>query len=204
VKNLPNKTDITNETKKDTKSERNFDLNNRKNAIISMVGTAIFAVLTILFPLFRILGGFLTYSLRSELLGNIERYFYWDQIIWLDLRVSTVYYNYNQFGNLHNELIWQIIHLWGPIWIILGLIGAGLVVLPSFQKLRGQKPVEVAKFGLIIGLFATVVEFGLFILALIFSNIHVIPYLNINFLLLGCFVIGWIGLIVGYVFTTKE
>jgi hypothetical protein len=77
-------------------------------------------------------------------------------------------------------------------------------VLPVFQKLLGQKPVEVAKFGFILGLVATVVEFGLFILARIFSNIHNIPYLNINFLLLGCFVIGWIGLLVEYVFSTKE
>jgi hypothetical protein len=49
------------------------------------------------------------------------------------------------------------------------LIGAVLVVLPAFQKLLGQKPVNVAKIGLILGLVATVVEFGLFILAWIFS-----------------------------------
>ncbi|MHA1967519.1 MAG: hypothetical protein ACW964_06935 [Candidatus Hodarchaeales archaeon] len=43
------------------------------------------------------------------------------------------------------------------------------MVLPAFQKLLGQKPVNVAKIGLILGLVATVVEFGLFILAWIFS-----------------------------------
>jgi hypothetical protein len=89
MKNIVNKTDETSEVT----NNPTFKSENLIFAIISMVGTVIFAVLTILFPLFRILGGFLTYSLRSEVLGNIERYFYWDQIIWLDLRVSTVYYN---------------------------------------------------------------------------------------------------------------
>ncbi len=190
---------------------------------------SIFVILTILFPLFRVLGGFLTFSDFSELFGSRDMVFYWDQVFSIGFRGQIHNSNYLEVSEWYSStaLIWQMIHLWGPIWIILGLIGAVLVVLPAFQKILGQKSVEVAvipvfqkllgqkevegaKIGLILGLVTTGVEFGLFILAWFFSKgsrpfIHKI-FINfhLNFNLLGCFVIGWVGLIIGYVFTTKE
>ena len=80
VKNLANKTDLTNDTKKETKSKRNVQSENQKNAIIGIVGTGIFAVLTILLPFLKVLGGFLTYSDFNELFGPRKMVFYWDQI----------------------------------------------------------------------------------------------------------------------------
>jgi hypothetical protein len=210
--NLTIKTDLTDDTIKEAKSPGIFVFENPKNTLISIVGTFIFAVLTILFPLFRVFGGFLTYSDFNELFGSVERVFYWDQVISIGYRGQIYNNNYVEFSRFEpsTALIWQIIHLWGLIWILFGLIGAVLVMLPAFQVLQEQKPVNVAKIGFVLGLVATGVEFGLFILAWVFSNstrgfsLSNARNLYINFLLLDCFVIGWIGILVGYVFTTKE
>jgi len=180
---------------------------NQKNAIISIVGTFIFAVLTILLPLLKVFGGFLTYSASADFLGQqiTSKFdYFWDQVTGslMGLSINFTYDEYVQQGDLSAEFIWQIIPIWGLIWIILGLIGAVLVLLPAFQKFQGQKPIEVAKIGLVIGLIATIVEYGLFIVALILEEWETTTP-NINIILLGCFVIGWIGLIVGYVFTAK-
>ena len=203
VKNLPN------DTKKELKSPRNIESKHQKNAIICIVGTVIFAILTILFPLLKVFGGFLTFS--DNILGStILMDFYWDQISVLNYRRKIINYTYLEYSQYESspELIWRIIHLWGPIFIILGIIGAGLVVLPAFQKLQGHKTADVAKVGLIIGLVATGVEFGLFLILWIFSTntgmLNNATNLTINFFLLGCFVIGWIALIVGSVFAPKN
>lgn len=114
----------------------------------------------------------------------------------LGLTINFTYDEYVQQGDLSAEIIWRIVPLWGLIWLILGFIGAVLMVLPAFQKLQGQKPIKVAKIGLIIGLVATVVEYGLFIVAWVLEEWETTTP-NINIILLGCFIIGWIGLIIG-------
>jgi parallel beta-helix repeat protein len=200
VINLPIKTDLTNDTI------------NLKNALISIIGAVIFTVFTVLLPFFKVLGGFLTYSYGTGIFGLREQVFYWDQVASISTRVRGIFnysYNYLEFSKDQptTALIWQIIYFWGPIWVILGLIGAVLMVLPVFQKKLKQKPVNVAKIGLILGLVATGVEFGLFFLAWVFSNntrryaLDNARNLHINFFLLDCFVIGWLGLIVGYMFS---
>ncbi|MHA1228848.1 MAG: hypothetical protein ACTSPV_19155 [Candidatus Hodarchaeales archaeon] len=184
------------------------ELENQKNAIISIVGTVIFSVLTILVPLLKVLGGFLIYSETSELFGQqitTKVDYFWDQITGsvMGLSLNLTYDQLVQQGDSAVELIWQIIPIWGLIWIVLGVIGAILVGITAFQKLQGQKQIGVAKIGLVIGLVATLGEYGLFFLALALEKWDSTTP-NINIILLGCFVIGWVGLILGYVYATKN
>ncbi|MFX1424692.1 MAG: hypothetical protein ACFFB2_20415 [Promethearchaeota archaeon] len=180
----------------------------QKNAVISIVGTVLFAVLTILLPLLKVLGGFLTYSESTEILSQTVKTsvdYYWDKVTGSILGISLDY-TYNQYvdqGELSAEIIWQIIPLWGLIWLILGIIGVVLVILPAFQKLLDQEPIRVGKIGLGAGLIATVGEYGLFIIAWVLEDWETTTP-NINIILLACFVIGWIGLIIGYIFAMKE
>ncbi|MFX0152831.1 MAG: hypothetical protein ACFFAJ_18765 [Candidatus Hodarchaeota archaeon] len=121
----------------------------------------------------------------------------------LGISIDFTYDQYVEQGELSAELIWQIIPLWGLVWLVLGIVGAVLLLLPAFQKLQGQKPIRVGKIGLAIGLIATVGEYGLFIIAWVLEDWETTTP-NINIILLACFVIGWIGLIIGYIFAKKE
>jgi len=54
-----------------------------RNGIISLVGSLVFVVLTVLVPLVKVLGGFLTYSTTlSEPIGTWTWDLYWDVVRW--------------------------------------------------------------------------------------------------------------------------
>ncbi len=180
----------------------------RKNAVISIVGAVIFAISTVLLPLSKGLGGFLTSSQRKEFLLSKNDY-YWDQIsrivyYWDPVTDSFELLSINFRYDRSTEFIWRLISLWGLFWVIGGFIGVVLVIIPAFQAHSGQKPMKVAKSGVIIGIFVTLVEYGLFIIAGASLYVEEWETIQINIILLVCFVIGWIALIVGYSYTMKE
>ena len=87
--------------------------------------------------------------------------------------------------------------------IILGILGTILVFIPSLQKSLNKNPIKTWKIGLILGLIGTIIEYGLFIVIWLLEDWRVEPA-NINFVLFGCFVIGWLALIIGTFFVNKE
>ncbi|MFX0051141.1 MAG: hypothetical protein ACFE8U_07585, partial [Candidatus Hermodarchaeota archaeon] len=84
------------------------------------------------------------------------------------------------------EVIWQIIPLWGFVWILLSFLGAILVIIPAVQKLFGQKPTKIWIIGLVIGLIGTIIEYGLFIILWLLEDWSEWPIPpELNFILLG-------------------
>jgi hypothetical protein len=179
------------------------------NGIVGLVGSLVFAVLTILVPLVKVFGGFLTYSetvefFEQEITTKID--YYWD-VVEGTLGGLSIEFNYPDYvdqSDLSAEFIWQIIPLWGLLWIILGLLGTVLVAIPAVQKLSGQEPSKIWNFGVIIGLIGTMVEYGIFIAAWLLEDWAGETQPEINLILLGCFVIGWIAIIIGAMFIRKE
>jgi len=166
----------------------------------------LFAFLTVIVSFLKVLGGFLSWSGTEELLtGTID--FYWDEmtVTVFPISIGIGYDDCLNIGTESNlEIIWRILPLWGLVFLGLGLIGAVLVAIPPLMKLGNSQPIEtpLAKIGLVTGLIATVVEFSLFLILWLFEDWGE-PAPNINIILLGCFIIGWIALIIGYYFPTK-
>lgn len=177
-----------------------------KTGIGGIIGSLIFVVSTVLMPLGRIFGGFLTYSKTTQTSeGTITNSinYYWDIIKVSHPEVSVPDLNYLDYidqVDLTAEIIWRLIPLWGLLWIILGIIGAVLVVIPAVQKILGQEPSKIWKIGVIVGLIGTMIEYGLFIAAIFLEDWEEGATLSINIFLLGFFLVGWIAIIIGGMF----
>ena len=179
---------------------------NNVNNIIGIIGTAVFAVLAIIVPFLKILGGFMQKSITFII--DISYDWHWDVFTTSTAGVSVDVAYADLPGGSDFEFIWGILPIWGLAWLGLGLIGAILVLVPPLMKLGNMEPpgAPLGLIGLLAGLIATVVEYGLFLILFLLEDwdatFGITPDLNI--ILLGCFVIGWVGLIVGYYFPTRE
>ncbi len=185
------------------------------NLIYGIVGISVFAILTIIIPFLKILGGFIQISADLGFGSTLKFDFYWDVVsmkssTWGFTQTTTAAYTdfTSEFTDL--EIIWNLIPLWGIIGLVIGLLGVVLVLIHPMKKLRNIESTNtsLSVIGLIAGLIATGVEYGLFILLFFLEDWETLlnetspPELNI--ILLVCFVIGWIALVVGYNYTTKE
>ena len=182
---------------------------NNTNAVIGIIGAGVFFFLTVIVSFLKVLGGFLSWNVTEGLfIGTFD--FYWDKMTVTVLFIS-VGIGYDDFESLESlgiesnlEIIWTILPLWGLVFLGLGFLGAVLVVIPPLMKLGNAQPIEapLGLIGLIAGLVATGVEYGLFLLLWLLEDWgEQAP--NINIILLGSFIIGWIALIIGYYFSTK-
>lgn len=174
------------------------DPDDNKNYFIGLLGAGVFFFFTVLVPFLKIAGGFL---------WRPRKYYYWDVI--KARRSSSSYVETVAGAKFDFEIIWQIIPVWGPIWLIFGLLGAVLVSIPPLMKLRKMKPIKtpVGLIGLIIGLAGTIVEYGLFFLLWFLEWFlddwgKKAPYFNL--IILGCFIIGWVALVIGYRYPMKS
>lgn len=186
-------------------------LDRNENDIAGIIRIGVFFLLTILIPFLKIGGGFLwgeisttDFSLSIDL--------FWDRMTGLSNSVpfNSDYRAFNNpvFDSIGVEegfsFVWLIIPLWGPIWLTLGILGTGLLLISPTMNIRNKEPIKfpLGKIGLIIGLIGTVVQYSLFLLVLILEDWgEFAPHINL--LILSCFIIGWISLINGYRYTRK-
>ena len=182
---------------------------NQKNAINSLIGAGIFALLTVIIPVMKIAGGFLTWSEYDPELGYSSTIdFFWDEIVVGTMVFFKVGVSYSDMTtvseDINYEVIWKIIPIWGIIYIVIGICGAILIAYPGIQVLWGSsksdKPVSL--YGLFAGLVGTGVEYLLFIFLWQFENWGSSKP-DLNVIILICFIIGWIVLLWGYFSSIK-
>ncbi|MFX0211102.1 MAG: hypothetical protein ACFFDT_34300 [Candidatus Hodarchaeota archaeon] len=103
------------------------------------------------------------------------------------------------------DIFWSLIPLWGFIWLGIGLLGAVFVLVPPLMKLVNMEPINapLSLIGLIAGLIATIVEYNLFLLLFLLEDWKTFST-ELNFILQSCFIIGWVALIIGSYFPTKD
>ena len=183
-----------------------------RNDITGIIGVGVFFFLTILVPFLKIGGGFLWGDIGvDEFSLSID--LFWDKMngIFMTIPFETNYYGfsnpiYTSLGVEVNILsIWLLIPLWSSIWLGLGILGTVLVLIPPLMKIGKHKPIKIplGLIGLIFGLVATVVEYGLFFLLWIIEDWgELSPHINI--FVLSCFIIGWISLVNGYRYPRKK
>jgi hypothetical protein len=184
-----------------------------RNGLVSIVCSLVFVVLTVLVPFLRVIGGFLKYSTTIPYQGQDELWtmdFHWNNVIWgwLGLFNEYTYPDWLELKvqrdeALSLEVIWQIIPFWGFVWIALGVLGAVLVVIPAVQKIFGQQSSKIWIIGIVLGFIGTIVEYGLFIVLWLLEDWKEPSGPEINLLLLGCFIIGWVAFIIGAFFVRK-
>lgn len=179
------------------------------NSLIALGCAVAFSLLGIVIPIIRALGGFLTYTVTVFLSINFE--FYWDVVKVMGASETV---NYNSFANTSQiSLIWQIIPIWGLVWIALSLGAAVSIALPAIYKILGKEPIKypLGDFGFTAGVISTGVECLLFFTGLIFedwsSNLGTLAFLkapSLNLIFLGSIVTAWILLFIGLISLKKE
>ncbi len=182
------------------------------NLIYGIVGISVFAILTIIIPFLKILGGFIQISADLGFGTTLKFNFNWDNILVRQSAFGITETTSGAYTDLTSdiEIIWNLISIWGIIWLITGFLGVVLVLIHPIKKLKNIESTNksLSVIGLIATLIATVVEYGLFLLAFLLEDWETItsgvPPPKLNIIILGCFVIGWIALVIGYYYTTKE
>jgi ABC-type branched-subunit amino acid transport system ATPase component len=188
------------------------DPDNNRNSINGMIGVVIFFLLTILVPFLQIGGGFLWGPIGvADISLSID--LYWNEMTGIIMGLpfddhyraftNPIYASIGVEEGIH--LIWLIIPLWSSIWLGLGILGAVLVLIPPLMKIGKKEPIKIplGLIGLIIGLIATMVQYGLFFLLWLVEDWgDISPHLNI--FILGCFIFGWISLVNGYRYPRKK
>lgn len=186
---------------------------NNTNSLIGLIGAVVFAICAIIVPFLKLAGfGFIT-----ETEGGVTSDMFWDEIATSGgiIDFNLPYDEYLDglklaadmgFGDEPFEIIWQIIPLWGLVFLGLGLLGAVLVAIPPLMNLGNMDPIEapLAKIGLVAGLVATVVEEVLFIIAGLMEPNLEGGLENLGLLALVFLIVGWAALILGYYFQAKE
>jgi hypothetical protein len=173
----------------------------KSDGIIGLIGGLVFAILAVVIPFLKLEGfGFLT---KTEL--GITSDFFWDEVTAGPIGMAyDMYYDILEIaggllGQQPTEILWTIIPLWGFAFLGLGTLGAILVIIPALQKMMGSEPMNVAFYGFLAGFIGTFVEYALFlIVGLLDGDLMGGGLENVNLILIGMFVVGWIGLFFGY------
>lgn len=187
----------------------------KRNDIKGIIGVGIFFFLTIIIPFLKIGGGFLWGAIDLSEIPSIEMLLsydlYWDKMTGSFLTVPFETHWDTFLNPLYTSLeleelmfVWLLIPFWGPFWLMLGTLGAVLVLIPPLMKIGKKEPIKIplGLIGLLIGLIATMVEYGLFILLFILEDWMLLSP-HINLFILGCFIFGWISLVNGYRYPRK-
>ncbi|MFX0063638.1 MAG: hypothetical protein ACFFC7_15820 [Candidatus Hermodarchaeota archaeon] len=171
--------------------------------LLAIICAIVFGIITVLLPLlnlfgFILLGGFLQYSSPS----GVTNFF------WFGLRSPTgIIMPFNSmFPKFQPEILWTILPLWGIASIILAIIGTIGILVPAFSKIIGKEPTNfrMAKFGLIAGLFGTIIQWLLFLIGWLLIGELWSSITNLNILLLGAYLIAWFALFIGYWSVSKD
>ncbi len=174
-----------------------------KKATNALLGVGVFVFLTILIPFFKLGGGFLTYSSYDELSGSTGTIdFFWDEMS-VSVSFIEVGFSYSDFSSTFGfasnvQFVWDLLPIWGFLFLILGILGAVLVAITPLQQLGGSQPSESSygRNGLIVALIGTGVEYSLFLILWAFEDWGTRP--DLNLIILGCFILGWIALSWGH------
>ena len=186
---------------KSCEREIKMSSDSKSDGIIGLIGAVIFAVLAVVIPFIKLEGfGFLT---KKEL--SITMDFFWDEVKRGPIKLSyDMYLDILELkgaieGQKPTEILWTIIPLWGFAFLGLGILAAILVIVPALQKMSGSEPIGVAFYGFLAGFIGTFIEFTLFLVAgLIDGDLMGGGLDNVNFILLGMFVVSWVALFFGY------
>ncbi|MHA2226428.1 MAG: hypothetical protein ACXAC8_14560 [Candidatus Hodarchaeales archaeon] len=171
----------------------------QKNARIIIFGSAVFVIFAVLFPCLTILGDFLIfgdeYAITDFFSNPYEQY----------KAFETYQQVLNFLRSSRNAFVWPLISTWWLVWLIFGIFGAVLVVIPSIMKLTGHKPRKLpqVKIGVATGLIGIGIVFGLFLFVFLLENWQRASVI-INIISLGSFIIGWVGLLVAYLYSRKN
>lgn len=174
-----------------------------------------FLIITLGIPFTGILGGFYEQTVTIDYLGSsITQH---NEYMWNGIDETVVYifsitinvgYDSMEEGS-QAGILWNILGLWGIVYLLLTVTGGGLVAFYAFAKMNGDTPSHYLNIGgAILGLIGTVGEWTLMSLTLAIEDWEAmaddmgavggtvtLPELNI--LLLALFIIGWILLIYG-------
>ncbi|MFX0173271.1 MAG: hypothetical protein ACFE9L_15350 [Candidatus Hodarchaeota archaeon] len=180
----------------------------KTNSIIGLIGVVVFGVFAIIVPLLKLTGfGFLY---LNDARGIAD--FFWDTLESSSYGISNPTTKYADLIDLwirhespsNIEIVWILISLWGLIFIGFGLFGTLLVAIPPLQRLGGMEPLKIGRFGLIFGLVASIVEVLLFTIAGLFERNIEGGIENLGWIAIILSFIGWIGLIIGYMYGSRD
>ncbi|MFW9994042.1 MAG: carbohydrate ABC transporter permease [Candidatus Odinarchaeota archaeon] len=165
------------------------------NSVVTIVCAVLFLLLGILVPIFNLVGGFLVSSIDN---------YYWSGVV-----VGPVSLSYEQlaglfpvtWGYISSEYWWVylLIGIWKYIFLIFGVLGTVLFVIPPVMNLLKAKPphrlLASPKIGFLMALIAAVVEWVLLLFLWFFLAP---PKPNPNVTLLLLFIVAVIILVTGY------
>jgi len=193
----------------------------RNDHIVAVICVIVFLALTLVIPFLGIVGGLYSQTVTLDYLGSTitqQNEYMWDGIEEsVDFIISitvTVSYDDMATGSQAGSL-WNISGLWGPIYIILTLLGGGAVLIYAFLKMNGDNPNQLLNIGgLLLGLIGTVGEWVILTITIMSEDWELLADAmgaiggtvttpKINILLLGIFIIGWISLIYGSIRATE-
>ncbi|MHA2175521.1 MAG: hypothetical protein ACXABI_11885 [Candidatus Hodarchaeales archaeon] len=189
---------------------------------IGIICAIAFLVLTLGIPFTGLLGGFYSQDVSIDYLGTIidqKNEYMWDGIeetatfIFITMTI-TVSYNQMATGSQAGAL-WNIADLWGMIYILLTVLGGGMVTFYAFMKMNGDNPNSLLNIGgVMLGLIGTVGEWAIIAITISIEDWDAmadalgvvggtVTTPQINLLLLALFVTGWILLIFGSIKAAK-
>ncbi|PWI48186.1 hypothetical protein CEE45_07710 [Candidatus Heimdallarchaeota archaeon B3_Heim] len=178
----------------------------KTNAFIGLIGAVVFGVLAIIVPFLKMTGfGFITETGTVPVINvDYTADIFWDGGTTKLTGVPAVDVAFSDFVDSSIQIIWDIAGLWMFVFIGLGLIGFLLVAIPPVQKLAGMEPMNLGFFGLIAGLVATVVHYLLIVLGALLDEAFEGGIENLNLIMLVLMIVGWVALIVGYIYGSKD
>ena len=182
--------------------------------VIGIIFAGIFLLLTLFVPFIGIVGGFYNMDLPYESGGidiNAEADCLWDGIEvtvhFIITASATLDYDDLAEGSQAGAL-WNLLGLWGFVYLLFTLLGGGAVAIYAFLKMGGGTVNPLLNTGgVALGLIGTVGEWVIMSLAIMSEDwsttdtgmgIPAGSYTpQINIILLALFIVGWVCLIYG-------
>jgi hypothetical protein len=193
-----------------------MELSSKNNEhTVGLICATGFLVLTLGIPFTGMLGGFYSQSVSMDFMGTPitqNNEYMWDGIeetaVFIFSMTVTVSYDTMEEGS-QAGVLWNLLGLWGMIYLLSTLIGGGLVVFYAFSKMNGSTPKSYLNFGgVLLGLIGTIGEWTLMSLTLAVEDWEAMAAAmgalggtvtspSINLIMLASFIVGWILLIYG-------
>ncbi|MHA2032065.1 MAG: hypothetical protein ACW99Q_22060 [Candidatus Kariarchaeaceae archaeon] len=193
----------------------------RNDHTIGIICAIAFLVLTLGIPFTGLAGGFYSQEVSIESLGitiNQKNEYMWDGIEetleFIFSMTITVSYD-TMAADSQAGALWNLLGLWGMIYLLMTIAGGGIVAFYAFSKMNGSNPNPLLNMGgVILGLIGTVGEWVIITITLNAEDWEAMADVmgalggtvttpQINLLLLALFVIGWILLIFGSIMAAK-